>query len=210
MMCVFVIKAGPIKYNAGHAQMVFEFEEGGAVLADRELQGIVSSFEILPKKGVGYDPIGKGMSKYYNNSCTLSSKQFSFLASASRDSRIELYTLDLTREEMVELLKISLREALDKESIKKNKYHTTRNSCVTNQFRILNLFLPEEIRIPEWTKVFGLKILRTFGTIVPRRVGETLKKHGLVKGEEIYECPDEAMQYIKKISQQAIFKELYE
>jgi len=209
MMCVFVIKVGPLKYDAGHAQMVFEFENGGAILADRELDGIVNSFEIMPAQGEVYDPIGKGMKRYYDNSCTLGSKRFSFLASASRDSRIEIYTLDLTKEEMVRLLKISLKEAFDKESIRANKYHTTRNSCVTNQFRILNLFLPEKIRIPEWKRIFGLKYRRTFGTIVPRRVKNTLRKHKIITKEEIYKCPDEAMVYLDQMKKRTIFSTLY-
>ena len=210
MMCVFLIKAGPIKYQAGHAQMVFEFEEGGAMLADGPIEGIINSFEIIPQKGVNYDPIVKGMTGYYDNSCTLSTKDWGFVASASRDTRIELYTLDLTHDEMKALLKISLREAFDRESISKEKYHTTRNSCVTNQFRILNLFFPEERRIPEWSEVFGLKIKRTFGTIVPRRVGKTLKKFGLVRDFAKFDCPDEAMGYVAGLRKQRIYKTLYQ
>jgi len=63
MLCVFNIEffmKGGFDYAAGHGQMIFEFEEGGAMLPDREVNGIVNSFEILPKEGESYDPIVKG------------------------------------------------------------------------------------------------------------------------------------------------------
>jgi len=63
MLCVFNIEffmKGGFDYAAGHGQMIFEFEEGGAMLPDREVNGIVNSFEILLKEGESYDPIVKG------------------------------------------------------------------------------------------------------------------------------------------------------
>ncbi|MCJ8346634.1 DUF4105 domain-containing protein [bacterium] len=209
MMNEFVIKAGPIKYTAGHAQMLFEFESGGAVTKDGELNGLVNSYEAFIDKGMGYDPIIKGMNGTYDSVITLSSKDYAVRASASRDTKIVLYELNLSKSEKIKLLKVSLSEAFDRKKIEASQYHTTRNSCVTNQFRILNLFLPKKKRLKEWNRFFGIKISRTMATVVPRKVGYTLKKSGLVISEQSYNCPDEAINYINQNHRQLLYQKLY-
>jgi hypothetical protein len=219
MMCVFVIKLGPIKYDAGHAQMLFEFAPGGAMTPEGDIGGFVNSYEAFKDEGEIYDPIIKGMNGTYESIFTISSKKYAFEASASRDTRICLYELNITKEEKQELLRLSIQEAMNKERLLKEPYHTTRNSCITNQFRILNMMLPVERRFKEWHSLFGWNLFRTSGTVVPRKVGRTLVKGGIVNGSEIrLECPDEALQYLddgvvagaRRAIRSRIFDELYE
>jgi len=199
MLCVFNIEffmKGGFDYAAGHGQMIFEFEEGGAMLPDREVNGIVNSFEILPKEGESYDPIVKGeLISHYKTTFSISTMEYSVLGSATNDTRFEIVELDLSKEEMVSLLKISMEEALKKDQLQSKKYDTTRNSCITNQIRVLNLFLEANGRgtIQEYRKGFITEInyIRTRATFVPKKVIGTLIDHGLTKTQEAQKYSNE-------------------
>ncbi|MCJ8346806.1 DUF4105 domain-containing protein [bacterium] len=86
----------------------------------------------------------------------------------------------LTKEQQKALLENYLAEAFDTEKLKEERYHTTRNSCVTNMFKLLNTVLPEGKKVQEWYQAFGLYPARTLGSILPERMEGTLRGLDLV------------------------------
>lgn len=216
MITVFYIQVGPLKYQAGHGQMYFEFEEGGVLVPEGEISGIIHSFEAFRDKDLPYNAIGGGLKDAYDSVMVLSSPRDSYTRAALRDHGIDVYELRLNPEQIRNLLQNSLKEALDHETLKSRPYHTTRNSCVSNQIRLLNTVLGEEA-IPEWHTIFGIKLFRTFSTIAPRKIGPALYKHELVQNHRHLECPDEGLQYVQEVfgdepemnRKTALFRALY-
>lgn len=214
---VFDINLGIYNYKAGHAFMIFQFEEGGVLTPQGEVEGMVSSYEAYREKGVNYSFL-KGLKDAYENVVVLGSNEDVFTKSASTYSRVFLYPMDLSKEETQAILVKSLQDATNREFLNSEKYHTTRNSCITNQVRIINHVLPDDRDIPEWNTLFGIKIMRSLASIVPRRIGKTLVRLGIASHEIELEGKEEVLEFYETFkkgilpettNQKAIFKQLY-
>ena len=187
---IFHVKIGPMDYKAGHGQMIFQFDDGGIMTPAGEVSGMVFSYEAYRKENISYDPIIKGLKKTYRMTLVVSSARESLRRAAVTDNGVQLYELNLNDSERLNLLEAFLAEAFDEETLYNTWYHTTRSSCVTNQFRVLNTVLPEEKRFKEYHKIFGVNVVRTLGTTFPRRVGRTLLGSGIVRWHQNFECPN--------------------
>ena len=77
-------------------------------------------------------------------------------------------------------------------------YHTTRNSCITNQITLLNEVLEEERKIDEYHALFGWKVMRTLQSFLPRKILKTFRKHNLVANELLLSCPEGVLQYLER------------
>ena len=195
---IFHVKMGPMNYKAGHGQMIFEFDEGGIMTPAGEVSGMVFSFEAYRKDDVAYDPLIKGLKKTYRMTLVVSAVRESLRRAAVTDNGVQLFELDLNETERSNLLEAFLAESFDEETLYNTWYHTTRSSCVTNQFRVLNTVLPEEKRFKEYHKIFGINVIRTLGTTFPRRVGRTLLGSGIVKWHQDFECPNGMTDYAEE------------
>ncbi|MEQ8221355.1 MAG: DUF4105 domain-containing protein [Candidatus Eremiobacterota bacterium] len=147
----FVVKPFSPEWIAGHTLAYFEFEEGhGVQTPDGETQnGLVVSFEARLKEGQTYNPI-HGMKKdEYKSIYQLGSWKDVVQKTCRREGRkLIRYKLNLTPEQKKEFLKNSLDASL--KDISNESYHTTRNSCYSNQLHLLNSVLPKDQQITEW------------------------------------------------------------
>lgn len=214
---VFDINLGIYNYKAGHAFLIFQFEDGGVLTPRGQVEGIVSSYEAYRENGVKYSFL-KGLRDAYENVVVVGSNEDVFTKSATTYSRLFLYPLDLSQSELKAVLEKSLDDATNREFLNSEKYHTTRNSCITNQVRILNHVLPDERDIPEWNTLFGIKIMRSLASIVPRRIGKTLIRLGIASHEIELEGKEEVLEFYdifkqgiipEPSSRKAIFEKLY-
>jgi len=195
---IFYVKLGPARYPAGHGQMIFEFEPGGILTPAGEVSGMVFSFEAYREDHVKYDPIIKGLKKTYRMVLVVSSARESLRRAATTDNGVKLFELGLTDGERRALLEAFLAESFDEKTLYETWYHTTRSSCVTNQFRVLNSVLPEEKRFREYHTIFGKNVVRTFGTTFPRLVGRTLLGSGMVTWHQEFACPDGMLSFAEE------------
>ncbi len=212
VMTTFNTKVGPIKFQTGHCQMLFEFENGGVITPEGEVNTLVDSYEAFRDKGTIFNPL-LGMFDKYESIFVLGSWSDVILKALKIFNGVDVYDLELNSDEMQKLLVGTLALATNRELLSTVKYHTTRNSCVTNQVRLLNSALPIDRRIQEWHSLFGWKFMRTFSSILPSKVPNTLKKLGLSKKEShfigkdnILKLYDAALLPHKKTQ---IFEELY-
>lgn len=147
----FVVKPFSPEWIAGHTLAYFEFEEGhGVQTSDGETQnGLVVSFEARLKEGQTYNPV-HGMKKdEYKSVYQLGSWKDVVQKTCRREGRkLIRYKLNLTPDQKKEFLKNSIDESL--KDLSNESYHTTRNSCYSNQLKLLNSVLPEEQQIKEW------------------------------------------------------------
>jgi hypothetical protein len=147
----FVVKPFSPEWIAGHTLAYFEFEDGcGMKTSDGETQnGFVVSFEARLKEGQTYNPL-QGMKKdKYKSVYQLGSWKDVVQKTCRREGRALIrYKLNLTGEQKEGFLKNSLDASL--KDISDESYHTTRNSCYSNQLNLLNSVLPEEQQIKEW------------------------------------------------------------
>lgn len=197
MISIFYIEIGGFKYRAGHGQMVFDFHKNGVVTEDGDVGGLVVSYEAFRNKDVPYSAF-KGLKKTYHTVAVVSSRRDSFERAAERDDGVELYELELTPEKQKELLEKFFEEAFDRDYLYNSWYHTTRNSCVTNQIRVLNKVLEKKRQIPEWNSLFGIKLFKSLASFLPRRIGRMLEKKDLVKNKELLETKEAVREYARK------------
>jgi hypothetical protein len=201
-----VINFGPILYRAGHAQMLFEFADGGVMTPSGPVKGIVFSFEVHLKEGEKYSAIWGGLIKgQYETTIVVGTRRDLFEA-AKRDMGAFLVDLDLDQAQKQSLLVTSLKHALDKNRHQTVRYHTIKNSCITAQFDIMQEALGTTAH--EW---------------VPRKVLKELKSTGLVTevvelktGQEIFDFAqnhfaDDAVYHGGQAQKQRqLFLELYQ
>jgi len=185
MMTTFNTKIGPIRIKTGHAQLYFEFENGGVQTPFGNFDSLVNSYEGYRDKGTIFNPV-KGMLGQYDSIFVMGSFEDVTLKALMVFNGVDIYHLDMDRSEVRQLLINSLAQATDREELSRKKYNTTRNSCVTNQVRLINSALPEERRIKEWHTLLGFRVFRTLGSILPSQIPRTLRKHNLMLSEEHY------------------------
>ena len=182
VMTTFNTKIGPIKMQTGHSQMLFEFESGGVMTPEGPVDSLVNSYEGYRDKGTAFNPV-KGMMDTYDSIMVVGTFSDVMLKAITIFNGIQVYELDFTQEEMEIALKNTLALATNREELTKKKYHTTRNSCVTNQIEIINSALDEDRKIREWHTIFGMRTFRTLYSILPGKIPKTLRKAGLMKNE---------------------------
>ncbi|MCO4781700.1 MAG: DUF4105 domain-containing protein [Candidatus Cloacimonetes bacterium] len=217
VMTTFNTKIGPVKMQTGHAQMLFEFETGGVMTPEGPVDSLVNSYEGYRDKGTIFNPV-KGMMKSYDSIMVLGSLSDVMLKAITIFNGIQVYELNMNKDEMKLALQNTLTISTNREELTKEKYHTTRNSCVTNQIKIINSALTEERKIKEWHSLFGVRTFRTLYSILPGKIPKTLRKAGLMKNEisrigreRMLEFYDE-YQAQKEIKMQkfSVFNELYQ
>lgn len=182
VMTTFNTKIGPVKMQTGHAQMLFEFESGGVMTPEGPVDSLVNSYEGYRDKGTIFNPV-KGMMNSYDSIMVLGSFTDVMLKAITIFNGLQVYELDMSRDEMKLALQNTLSISTNREELTKEKYHTTRNSCVTNQIKIINSALSEDRKIKEWHSLFGMRTFRTLYSILPGKIPKTLRKAGLMKNE---------------------------
>jgi hypothetical protein len=217
VMTMFNTKIGPKTVETGHAQMCFEFEEGGVMTPNGPIDSIVNSYEGFRDQGTIFNPI-KGMFGAYESIFILGSFPDVLMKAVTIFNGLRIYELDLSKEQMVTLLENTLDKSTDLDALGKVKYHTTRSSCVTNQINLLNSVLNEDQHIKEYHTVFGMKLLKTLGSMLPSKIKKTLRKKGLIKSEvtennrdgilAIYDSVRKEIEQNQK--QSRVFSQLYE
>ncbi|MCO4781064.1 MAG: DUF4105 domain-containing protein [Candidatus Cloacimonetes bacterium] len=168
-----------VSFPVGHVQLMYEFEDGGVVTPAGSVNNLVHSFEAYLDYAQDWNPI-TGIKDEYESVILLGSYKDSIAKALTRFDEIKTYQLQLSPSQKKELLANSLKLAVDKEQLSKKYYHTTRNSCATNQITLLNQILPQNKKIQEWSHIFGKRLFRTFGTILPNRVSKKLKRKSLI------------------------------
>ncbi|PCJ19578.1 MAG: hypothetical protein COB02_07480 [Candidatus Cloacimonadota bacterium] len=216
VMTTFNTKIGPIKMQTGHAQMLFEFESGGVMTPEGPVDSLVNSYEGYRDKGTIFNPI-KGMRDAYDSIMVLGTFSDVMLKALTIFNGIQIYELNFTKEQMKIALTNTLAISTNREKLAKKKYHTTRNSCVTNQVEIINSALPEEKRIKEWHTFLGARTFRTLYSILPGKIPKTLRKAGLMKSEISRVGRERMLEYYDeyqktknvKLQQYRVFNSLY-
>jgi hypothetical protein len=173
------INLGVVTPKTGHAQMLFEFGRGGVVTNEGFIDTLVISYEGKRKDDQNFNPL-IGLFKVYPSIFVVSTFEDLLVKISTSFNGMEIYDLDLSDSQKKALLTNYLKAALDTETLKDEKYHTTRNSCVTNMFKLLNSVLPEGKQVKEWYQAFGLYPARTLDSILPERMEGTLRKLDLV------------------------------
>ncbi|MCJ8346619.1 DUF4105 domain-containing protein [bacterium] len=175
----FHVGFGEASFPVGHVQMYYEFEEGGVMTPAGSTNNLVHSFEAYLDYSQDWNPV-TGIKDVYESVILLGSYKDSIAKSLTRFDEIKIYELKITEQQKKILLENSLKLALDRKQLKEKFYHTTRNSCATNQITLLNDILPVEQKVKEWRSIFGKRIFRTFGTILPNRISRRLQKKFLI------------------------------
>ncbi|PCJ21568.1 MAG: hypothetical protein COB02_02935 [Candidatus Cloacimonadota bacterium] len=173
------INLGIIKPKTGHAQMLFEFEHGGVVTNEGFIDTLVISYEGKRRDDQPFNP-AVGLFRVYPSIFVMGTFEDLLVKVNSFFNGMEIYDLELSEKQKRDLLENYLTAAFDTETLKKERYHTTRNSCVTNMFKLLNTVLPKERKVKEWYQAFGLYPARTLGSILPERMEGTLRKLDMV------------------------------
>lgn len=175
-----------VSFPVGHVQLLYEFEDGGVLTPSGPVNNLVHSFEAYLDYAQDWNPI-TGVKDEYESVIILGSYKDSIAKALTRFDEIKTYELNLTNVQQTQLLHNSLTLAVNREKLAQKYYHTTRNSCATNQITLLNEVLPDNKKIQEWSHIFGKRLFRTFGTILPNRVSKKLKRKSLiVKDSKIF------------------------
>ena len=175
MVCYFNIAGF---YKAGHAQMVFEMAPGSCLADGRDVRGMVASFEAYRGKGVDYSALA-GLFDKYRSIWIINSISDALEKAELVNSSVEFHELGLSLEERSALLETFLISAFQRDFLEVAPYNTIKNSCITNQFRVLG-------NVVDWPEG------KTFpSTSVPRKAGKVMKSTGLVVDSFTLECPEE-------------------
>ena len=180
----FMVVSFPIAgvYTSGHAQMVFDMEKGSFESSLGPHEGVVASFSALRPKGVSYNAAA-GMLDRYKSIWLLCSKKEIFDKAEIENGHVELYELKLNAKVRQKLLDTFLYTSFQRRQLEVTPYHLLRNSCITNQFRIMRLVF-------DWNKSEPFPM-----TSIPRKAGETLIKTGLVTESYRLLCPHELRRF---------------
>ena len=171
--------------NLGHLFSLFEFEKGAIHLPNgQKLDHLVISFEACRQKGEKYSMWDGAWSKY--GACyVLGSFNDVLQKSIIFYKGMDIYNLDLTPTALKEFLRVSLEDSTNLAGLKNEYYNTVKNSCVTRQYDLLNMVLPEGREIKTWWRLFNKPIMRTWQSFWPGHTRQTLQNRGLLKSEEI-------------------------
>ncbi|GEM_PF-1214715 len=175
-------RLGPTSIPLGHVQILFEFEAGGLITPEGPIEGFISSYDSFRNEGEEWG-ILPGILDTFEGVFVFSSFRDSLAKALTAFSGVELYELKLTRKQVRDLLTSSLELGTDRERVSARRYHTTRNSCTTNQVRLLNKVLSQKHRVQEWNQILGYPVSRTVDSILPVSLIEQLKRVGLIQAD---------------------------
>lgn len=213
----FKVNIMDMDYEGGHAQLLFEFQPGGAITPQGEIKGFANSFEAYRDDGVPYDAAGAGMNGGYDSIFVFAEYNYTFHYAAERNEKTNLLELKLSQQEAENLLRTSLHAASDRQYMQANKYHTILNSCVSNQFRVMNIALPEDKKIPPIYEMFDETNYQVLLSGLTNTVVVILSRRDLMSSRLTLLCPDEALAYLdsansfhaEAVSRRLIFNHLY-
>ena len=171
--------------NLGHLFSLFEFESGSIYLpGGKKLDHLVISFEACRRKGEKYSMWDGAWSKY--GACyVIGSFNDVLQKSIIFYKGMDRYNLDLNPAELKAFLRVSLEDSTGSADLKREYYNTVKNSCVTRQFDLLNMILPQDKRIKTWWNLFDKPVMRTWQSFWPGHTRQTLTNSGLLKSEEL-------------------------
>lgn len=187
------------EWIAGHALMRFEFQDDAPVKTPdgKTDDSLVVSVEARTKEGQGYSLID-GFKKKFGVIYSLSTWKDTIQKSCRKEGhKLIRYKLKLSRKQKEELLKNALSASF------KNRdgefYHTTRNSCFSNQVKLLNTVLPGNQKFKEWI-IPGLMFAPT--AALPNGAGVLLNHKGLLDESPIVITqPDKKLFADKQVKQ---------
>ena len=200
-----VIEPFAPEWIAGHALSYFEFEDGGVKTKDgKECNGLVVSIEARLKEGETYGLI-KGMKNLFTNVYQVGTWQdYAQKAGRRRGHKLIRYKLNLNKEEQQAFLEKSIEDSLKDHS--NDYYHTLKNSCYSNQIRMLNSILPEERKINEWLIP---KLVKKPGVILPNAASLALGSRDITTDDPpIKMNPDKILHPDKQIKSSFIGQSL--
>lgn len=176
----YVIKPFFPKILAGHGYCLITFKPGGLIGADNSHpEGIAISYEIFKEQGLklaDIDFVKKGTSNFYRIGAVITTwEDYVSVDCDLNGHELTVYRINFSEEQKAHFLSLILEDALKDRS--NDFYHTTRNSCVTNQVRVINAVLPESLRIS--TNIGNSKILNPSG-FIPRKIAQTYAKRGIM------------------------------
>jgi hypothetical protein len=172
------IKIFPPEWLAAHGLMIFKFDPAHAVKTEygETSKGLIVSVEAHLKEGEHFDLL-QGMKNKWPNIWMLSSLEDYIQLSSLENLKVICYELDLTQDQVRDMLTRSLdRACLDHSN---DMYNTLNASCVTAQVDVINEVVAPEHRIPRY--FFG-KIINLWASL-PRTIGRTLRQKGLLRSE---------------------------
>ncbi len=130
-------------FPAGHAALVFEFEEGAIVGEDgRSTDRLVYSIEARKKEGDSWSwqkGLKKSMGMVHQLMTFDDARQW---VQRRQGASLETRRLELNGEQKKALLNTALAEALKDRT--GEYYHTTRNSCYSSLQKVMNKALPDQ------------------------------------------------------------------
>ncbi|MCE1248262.1 MAG: DUF4105 domain-containing protein [Firmicutes bacterium] len=145
-----VVEPFPPEWVAAHAFMYFEMKDDAKIKSSdgRESNGFVVSMEAALKPGQKYGLI-EGMGKLFGSIYQVGSWEDVVQKSCrGANHRLIRHKLNLRPDQKEDLARNSLNEAFKDRT--GEFYHTTRNSCFSNQIRILNSALDENQKLHRW------------------------------------------------------------
>lgn|GEM_PF-1501780 len=158
----------------GHLFALIEFEKGALLCSDPSvnLQGLVVSFEAMRKRSERYDMV-EGMKDKYPGIFVLGS-YYDVLQKAKLFYR-SLEAFPLRGEGLASrYVQSSVDQILSSSG---DMYHTILNSCITRQYDLLNMALPEGNKLTTRYTLFGKPLFRTMGAFFPGFVSFQLSRH---------------------------------
>lgn len=176
----YMIKPFFPKIIAGHGYTLITFKPGGFVGPDNSRpEGLAVSYEIFKEQGQrlkDIDFVHKGTHDFYGIGAVLATwENYAAVDCDLNGHELTPYRINFSAEQKSQFLTLLLEDALKDRS--KEFYHTIRNSCVTNQVRVINEVIPESKRIK--TNIGSSKILNPAG-FVPRKIAKTYAKIGIM------------------------------
>lgn len=171
--------------DLGHLFSLFQFEKAAIHLPNgQKLDHLVISFEACRQKGEKYSMWDGAWSEY--GACYVIGSFADVLQKSIIFYKgMDIYNLNLESTALKKFLRVSLEDSTNVPRLKNEFYNTIKNSCVTRQYDLLNMVLPEGRRINTWWTLFHKPIIRTWQSFWPGHTRQTLQNQGLLKSEEI-------------------------
>ncbi|MBU1107471.1 MAG: DUF4105 domain-containing protein [Candidatus Riflebacteria bacterium] len=176
----YVVKPFFPKIIAGHGYTLMTFKAGGFVGPDNSHpEGLAISYEIFKDQGMtlkDIDFVRKGTHDFYGIGAVMAIWEDYVAVDCELNNReLTVYRINFSPEQKSLFAKLIIEDAL--KDRRKEFYHTIRNSCVTNQVRVINEVIPEADRIK--TNIGHSKILNPAG-FVPRKIAQNYAKKGIM------------------------------
>lgn len=176
----FCMKPFAPKFVAGHAAILVEFEPGGFVNLDgEESKGFTLSYEAYLRVTQRYEMIGGQFQRKFRIIYVVGTwNDFLIRSLKVSKSVVKRWRLKLDGTQLRDLA-VAIGKTVTQDHTKE-RYNTTRNSCVTAALDLINEAAPKAKLRKKW--LFGL-IQNPFWAL-PVLADETLRLHGLIDGKK--------------------------